>query len=421
MTVADPPVPPVPPTDPGTDPGTEEPQATVGIVMSILGCPVSVISTAPDALSAFLHALEQEHCFDAHLQPALTATWLADLVARLAPEEVVQLTEPLGLRLVVLRTETELLVVGPYTARALDVGEAEAVFSGLGIGSAMVNPYKRYRSRFAIVDDEYALRGALALAQRPDQAPEAWGVRRVVADAGAVTPAASGRPLSGSADVVNQRYATEEAFMDAVAAGDERRALAALRQIANVPQPPGYLSTPYLGMTIMRIMTRIAARRAGLPAVTIDALSQTYAQRLHRLRHSPDPRQTAPDLVAMVSEFCQHVHEHLQRPFSRLVGQAIDEIELHLSENLSAAGMARRLHVSESQLARRFKAETGETITEHVTGRRVAVAARLLATTTHPVRDIAAHVGYLDANYFVKVFRSVHAMTPSEYRRRHAL
>jgi len=79
--------------------------------------------------------------------------------------------------------------------------------------------------------------------------------------------------------------------------------------------------------------------------------------------------------------------------------------------------LARRLHVSESQLARRFKAETGQTVTRYITAQRMARAAHLLATTAQPVRDIAEFVGYADANYFVKVFKSVYATTPTQYRR----
>lgn len=389
-------------------------------VAVLLGCPVAVTPTGAESLRAFLRAFEAEHCFDPRAQPALTAVWLGDLVDHVTEDDVVEVTEPLGLHLVVARLDERLAVIGPYTARAIDVGEAESVLGGLGIGSSALNPYKRYRSRFAIVDTEYALRGAIALAERAGRPAEGFGVRRVVADAGPVTPGAGEPPRSASSEVVNQRYANEEAFMQAVTAGHERRALLALQRLSNVPQPQGYLSTPYLGVTILRIMTRIAAQQAGLPPVTIDAISQTHAQRLHRTRHSPDPRQSGPAVAAMVSEFCQQVHEHLQRPYSRLVSQALDEIELHLSHTISAAELAQQLHVSESQLARRFKAETGRTITEHVAHQRVSVAARLLATTLHPVRDIAAHVGYPDANYFVKVFRSVHDQTPTEYRRAHS-
>ena len=56
------------------------------------------------------------------------------------------------------------------------------------------------------------------------------------------------------------------------------------------------------------------------------------------------------------------------------------------------------------------------TIAAYTAQQRTERAARLLATTTQSVQDIALFVGYDDANYFVKVFRAAHGMTPSAYR-----
>lgn len=386
------------------------------VVGDLLGCTVAVT----DDPRAHFARLEKGDCFDARAQPALTASWLLDFTTRMEPEVVHELTEPLGVRLVLASLGEYVVVVGPFSARALGVGEAEAVLGGLAISSAALNPYRRYRARLPIVEPEYAVRGVMALAQRAGHAPEQLGVRGVVADAPPLAPGVGEPPQSASSDVVDERYANEQAYMDAVAVGDERGALAALHRLMAVPVTPGYLSTPYVGVTILRIMTRIAAQQAGLPPVVIDAISQTYAQRLHRQRFSADPHQTAPEVLGMVTEFTRRIHEHRQRPYSRQVGEVIDEIELHLSRPVSAASLAGRLHMSESQLARRFKAETGLTIAEYLARQRVKVAARLLATTHHPVRDIAAHVGYPDANYFVKVFRGVERVTPTEYRKQHA-
>jgi AraC-like DNA-binding protein len=43
-------------------------------------------------------------------------------------------------------------------------------------------------------------------------------------------------------------------------------------------------------------------------------------------------------------------------------------------------------------------------------------ASRLLAESTLPVNDIAAQLGYDDPFYFSRLFKSVHAVAPTEYR-----
>lgn len=52
---------------------------------------------------------------------------------------------------------------------------------------------------------------------------------------------------------------------------------------------------------------------------------------------------------------------------------------------------------------------------------RTKKAAGLLSTTKHSIQDISTYVGYLDNNYFVKVFKSQYDMTPSDYRKMHAM
>jgi len=54
-------------------------------------------------------------------------------------------------------------------------------------------------------------------------------------------------------------------------------------------------------------------------------------------------------------------------------------------------------------LCRCYKKETGMTITEYLANLRCTEASRLLKESAYPIEEIAAYVGYLDNNYFVKV------------------
>lgn len=78
--------------------------------------------------------------------------------------------------------------------------------------------------------------------------------------------------------------------------------------------------------------------------------------------------------------------------------------------------IADAVNVSSGYLSHLFKEETGLAVTAYIAKKRCEQAAELLITTELPVQDISAYVGYLDNNYFVKVFRSQYHMTPSQYR-----
>ena len=64
-----------------------------------------------------------------------------------------------------------------------------------------------------------------------------------------------------------------------------------------------------------------------------------------------------------------------------------------------------------------FKQETGQTLTDYISCRRMERAARLLLTTNARVAVVAEEVGILDVNYFTKMFKSATGQTPTAFRR----
>lgn len=99
--------------------------------------------------------------------------------------------------------------------------------------------------------------------------------------------------------------------------------------------------------------------------------------------------------------------------FKRQAGRVVDA---HLADaGFNANVFAQEMAVSRAQLFRKFKAETGQTVNEFITERRMLVAARLLKTTSRTVSDIAEAVGYSDASNFRRAFVQYFGVTPSQY------
>jgi transcriptional regulator GlxA family with amidase domain len=73
--------------------------------------------------------------------------------------------------------------------------------------------------------------------------------------------------------------------------------------------------------------------------------------------------------------------------------------------------------IPERTLKRRFKNATGLTLIDHLQNLRIEQAKRLLETTSDPVDEISAAVGYEDASFYRRLFKRLTGMTPGEYRR----
>lgn len=69
------------------------------------------------------------------------------------------------------------------------------------------------------------------------------------------------------------------------------------------------------------------------------------------------------------------------------------------------------------QFCRKFRAATGMTCNEFIAERRMQEARRLLARPDLLIKEVAYRVGFEDANYFSRRFKSVVGTSPTSYRK----
>ncbi|XHR28370.1 MAG: AraC family transcriptional regulator [Chthoniobacteraceae bacterium] len=102
------------------------------------------------------------------------------------------------------------------------------------------------------------------------------------------------------------------------------------------------------------------------------------------------------------------------------VKRSLALIHESLAEPWSAATLARRLNLDASYLGRLFQSALGVSTGQYIAQTRANRAASLLLRTARPIAEIAAEVGWPDANYFARCFRAHFDISASEYRTRHA-
>jgi len=91
-------------------------------------------------------------------------------------------------------------------------------------------------------------------------------------------------------------------------------------------------------------------------------------------------------------------------------------IEANFTKNITLEDVSREVNISTYYLSRIFKETTGSNFIDYLTGLRIEKAKELLSTTQYSMKEICQMSGYVDPNYFSKLFKKIVGVTPTEYR-----
>ncbi|MDQ0111419.1 response regulator transcription factor [Paenibacillus harenae] len=100
-----------------------------------------------------------------------------------------------------------------------------------------------------------------------------------------------------------------------------------------------------------------------------------------------------------------------------IINRSLDYLDKHYMESCTLTEMAEMFKVSQTYYSKLFKKVTGDNYSAYLTNIRMQKAVLLLMNTDMKVSSVAASVGYDDPNYFTNVFRLLHKMSPSDFRK----
>ncbi len=97
-----------------------------------------------------------------------------------------------------------------------------------------------------------------------------------------------------------------------------------------------------------------------------------------------------------------------------------DYVLAHYGEPITLEALARRAHLSPSQLTRQFRKLFRMTPIDYVLRVRLLMARRRLSQSHDALGTIALECGFYDQSHFTRAFRASTGLTPREFRRRFA-
>ncbi len=173
-------------------------------------------------------------------------------------------------------------------------------------------------------------------------------------------------------------------------------------------------------------MVRNAIAQLAIQIVSVAAVNQESTVLVFGRTPLPAVELFSMNLFSEMQDYIQwlidaifdHAEVIIQLPadYSKPVRDAQIYIYRNYSLHINVDTIANALHINKYHLMRLFKQETGSTIGEFLTARRIEAACQLLRDRDCPVSQAGRYAGYPDANYFGKVFKKQTGLLPSEYR-----
>lgn len=145
-------------------------------------------------------------------------------------------------------------------------------------------------------------------------------------------------------------------------------------------------------------------------------------QTLHEMQMQPHEQQTARLVVASLLSHCVDLLGSQIQTASR--SQALFEairvyIDEHYATPLTRESVAQAFYISPNYLSHLFQKTGAVGFNEYLTHTRLEHARQLLKGYDLKVKEVAHACGFVDSNYFCRLFRKNTERSPSEYRRQY--
>jgi len=145
-----------------------------------------------------------------------------------------------------------------------------------------------------------------------------------------------------------------------------------------------------------------------------DDNTDSLTRELLRLETVSDIREWMKNTIQTASD---HLDEKRISKSSAIVEQVIEYVEANYSENISLDKIAKIMYYTPNYLGNVFKQETNQNFSEYLMEYRIRQAAILLRDRNIKVLEASMSVGYKNMPTFIKNFKSIYGVTPSEYRK----
>ena len=150
-----------------------------------------------------------------------------------------------------------------------------------------------------------------------------------------------------------------------------------------------------------------------------ELLSMEHLDSLQRFMRYNSIDEYRTDFMQLIRKLHETVRE-AESDNERKIRTAVRFIQDNYRSDLNMAVVSNYVSMNYSLFSALFKKCTGSNFVSYIRDLRMEEAKHLLVTTDDSITGISGKVGYDNAKHFMKSFKQVTGMTPSEFRRNHS-
>ncbi|MCM1026962.1 MAG: AraC family transcriptional regulator [Roseburia sp.] len=362
-----------------------------------------------------------KYCYHILLQPQFTAEALFRAACAAKENTIYESRDETGIWIQFFRMDESIFIVGPYVKQVFDSARIQRAFADLHIPAAYAESFRLYYSAFPLINSTQVRNTIIAcIHSLTGLAQEYATCRTEFSKTEPVPPNTDLYTESLDYSTVYSRYDLENTFLNKIESGDTEQVLIAYEHLSGQGLPKSRYANavyqdPAIAMSMVRALARKAAERGGASVIEINEITQRAVQHMLSAKNALEQDKYCKNMIYELTDTVRR-HRLALGNYSGPVRKILEYIQFNYSQKMSLSFLAGLANCSPSYLSKEFKKATGATIFDYIAHLRCARAAEMLRDTDATVQAVSSFVGYLDNNYFVKVFRKEYGTTPSEYR-----
>lgn len=148
----------------------------------------------------------------------------------------------------------------------------------------------------------------------------------------------------------------------------------------------------------------------------VQLASQIVKMNLNRKEYHPlETVGCLYELLGLLCRFCINT-KYLPQQNSQKFDTILNYINSNFQKKIPVSMISKIFGYDEAYFCRKFKKETGITVTNYIKTQRLEFARQMIEKSDETIHNIAISCGFSDTAYFTKCFKDMYGNSPTKYR-----